>query len=157
YPGNPTGTTNSGGGVARANEPFCMGVPLADSAGVTDPQTLTLSGVTAAQFRTLGTWPSGHLKWVQVCGVLSSLSAGGTATVTLQSGGGNSPAGNLASLSGSTITINTTGVNCGQTGATCFTVKAAGNFNVIDTATIGTTTVVATGASAGLVLMGPNP
>ena len=54
YAGDPTGTTYSGpGGVARTNEPFCMGVPLADSAGVTDPQTLTLGGASAGQFRTL--------------------------------------------------------------------------------------------------------
>jgi hypothetical protein len=161
YPGDFTGTTYSGGGgVARTNEPFCMGVPLADSAGITNPQTLTLTGATAAQFRTLGVWPSGHLKWVQVCGVLSSLTAGGTATVTLADGGsGNFPTGNLASINGSTITINTTGGTCGQTGVTCFTVKAGANFNVVDTVTIGTTTVVASSSSAtrGLVLVGPNP
>jgi len=161
YPGDPTGTTyTAAGGITRTNEPFCMGVPIADSAGINDPQTLTLSGASAAQFRTLGTWPSGNVKWVKVCGILPTLTAGGTATANLQSGGsGNSPNTSLASVSGSTITINTTGGACGQAGATCFTVRAGGNFNVIDTATIGTTTVVSssTASTRGLVLLGPNP
>ena len=78
----------------------------------------------------------------------------------MQSGGsGNFPAASLASLSGSTITVNTTGGTCGQAGATCFTVKAAGNFNVIDTVSIGATTVVSssTAATRGLVMLGPDP
>ena len=152
YPGDFTGTTYTAlGGIARTNEPFCMGVPLADSAGVTSPQALTLSGVTAAQFRALGTWPSGNLKWVEVCGILPSLAAGSTATVALQGGGsGNSGGANI--LSGtSTITANT--------GAMVATVKAAGRFNGLDTVTVGSTPVVLTSSSPtrGLVLLGPNP
>lgn len=160
YPGDPTGTTYNGpGGVTRTNEPFCMGVPIAESAGIVNAQSLTLAGASAAQFRALGAWPSGKLKWVKVCGVLPSLARGQTATVTLQDGAGNFPAGNLASVSGSTITINTTGGVCGQGSAICFTVKAAGNFNLINSAAIGATPIVSasTAANRGLVLMGPNP
>src|ERR1051326_3885197 len=74
-------------GVARTAEPFCMGVPLAEAAGITSTGSLTLTGATAGQFRVLGRWPSGNFKWVKVCGIVSSLSAGGTAPVTLADGG----------------------------------------------------------------------
>jgi hypothetical protein len=160
FPGGSTG-------VARTNEPFCRetgGVPIPDSVGLTNTSTLTLTGasVSAGQFRITGTWPSGNVKWLQVCGILPSLSAGGTATVTLaNNGSGNFGGNNLASLAGSTITVNNTGgaTSCGVAGATCFTIKAAGNFNGIDTVTIGATTLVATHSTpaSGLVLLGPTP
>src|ERR1035438_7563772 len=98
----------SGGttGVARTNEPFCMGVPLADSANVTSTNVLTLAGATAGQFRVLGVWPSGNYKWVEVCGVVPSLSAGGSTNVTLTDGGGGNFGGwNLATDNGATITV----------------------------------------------------
>jgi hypothetical protein len=41
----------------------------------------------AGQFRSLGVWPSGNIKWVKACGLVSSLSAGGTATVNLTGAG----------------------------------------------------------------------
>ena len=160
YPGDATGTSYSGsfpysdvpGGVARTNEPFCQGVPLADSLGVTDPQTLGLTAAAAGQFRTLGKWPSGNLKWVEVCGILPSLSAGATSTsVALQKGAsGNFGGSNLASLASGTITVST--------GSATFTVKAGAYFNVIDTAVVGGTTVVSSSgaASRGLTILGPS-
>src|ERR1039458_5276545 len=97
YPGVP--------GFARTNEPFCQGVPLADSQAISSTSVLGLSGASAAQFRILGAWPSGHAKWVEVCGIIPSLNAGGTVTVTLTDGGaGNFGGSNLAVDNGSTIT-----------------------------------------------------
>ena len=43
----------------------------------------SLTGASSGQFRSLETWPSGNIKWIKVCGIVSSLSAGGTTTVTL--------------------------------------------------------------------------
>jgi hypothetical protein len=144
YPGSVAG-------VARTNEPFCMGVPVADSATITSTGVLTLSGATAGQFRILGKWPSGNAKWIKVCGILPSLGAGSTAAVTLTDGGsGNFGGSDLATDNGSTITVNT--------GAATFSIKKA-NFNVIDSVVIGGTTVVAssTTQTRGLVLTGPDP
>src|SRR5689334_16696816 len=103
-------TLYSGGspGVTRSNEPFCMGVPLADSANISSTSVLTLLGASAGQFRVLGTWPSGHYKWVEVCGILPSMSAGATASVTLTDGGaGNFGGANLATDNGATIAVTT--------------------------------------------------
>src|SRR5579862_1298392 len=125
YPGSVSG-------VARTNEPFCMGVPVADSAAITETGALGLTGTTAGQFRIIGKWPSGNAKWIKVCGIVPSLSAGGTATVTLTDGGsGNFGGSNLATDNGSTITVNT--------GAATLTIKKA-NFNVIDSVVMGSTT-----------------
>ncbi len=138
-------------GVARTNEPFCMGVPLADSAGITSTSTLALSGASAGQFRVLGSWPDGKYKWVKVCGIVPNLAAGGSATVTLTDGGsGNFGGSNLATDNGATITVST--------GTAQFTIKKA-KFNLIDAATIGTTAILSTSGAAtrGLVIMGPDP
>jgi hypothetical protein len=136
-------------GIARTNEPFCQGIPLADSMGVKSTASLNLTGASAAQFRMLGVWPSGNYKWIEVCGIVPSLSAGGRATVTLtNTGSGNFGGANLATDNGSTITVNT--------GAATFTIKKA-NFNVVDQVVIGPTAVVASGTSQGLVILGPNP
>src|SRR5258708_1931278 len=42
-----------------------------------------LSGASAGQFRIIEKWPSGNAKSLKVSGILPSLNAGGTATVTL--------------------------------------------------------------------------
>src|ERR1035438_8514058 len=68
----------------------------------------------------------------------------------------------MTSVSGGTITINTTGGTCGSGSAICFTMLGTsgtpGGFDGIDTMTIGSTTLVATGTSSGFVVMGPaNP
>src|SRR5260370_7661282 len=70
-------------GIARTNEPFCQGVPLADSQGISSTSVLGLSGASAGQFRILGVWPSGNAKWVGVCGLIPHLTAGGQATLPL--------------------------------------------------------------------------
>jgi hypothetical protein len=144
YPGSVTG-------VNRTTDPVTVGIPLPDDpvTGVSDASQLTLSGANVGQFRVLGRWPSGRIKWVLV-DTQASLSAGQKNTaITLKDGGtGNFGGANLATDNGSTITINT--------GAATFTINKA-NFNGIDQAVVGGTTVVASGASQGLVLMGPAP
>jgi len=142
YPGSVSG-------VARTLEPFCQGIPLADSMGVKAITSLGLNGASSGQFRMLGTWPSGNYKWVEVCGIVPVLSAGGTAALALtNTGTGNFGGSDLATDNGTTITV--------ATGAATFTIKKA-NFNVVDQVVIGTTTVVASGASQGLVILGPSP
>jgi len=154
YPGDPTGTSSnssnppsylSRGGVARTNAPFCLGVPIPDSAGLNSLSNLALSGVTAQQFRLLGTWPDGNYEWVEACGTLANFSAGSLPTVTLtNTGSGTGPS--MATDNGATITV--------ATGPATFTVKKA-NFNGLDTVTIGAAQMVASGTSDGFVVMGP--
>ena len=137
-------------GIARTNEPFCQGVPIADSANITSINVLGLTGATAGQFRILGSWPSGHAKWIKVCGIVASVSAGGTASVTLtDTGSGNFPAGNLASDPGGSSPFVV------STGTATFTIKKA-NFNLLDTAVVGSTTIISTGSATGVTIMGPS-
>lgn len=138
-------------GIARTAEPFCMGVPLADSARIGSTRALGLSGATAGQFRVLASWADGNYKWIKICGIIPSMSGGGKATVTLtDSGSGNFGGANLATDKGTTIEV--------ATGEATFSIKKA-NFNAIDSVTIGSTAVVASSsaASRGLVMTGPDP
>src|SRR5215204_5006851 len=61
YPGSVAG-------VSRSNDPVSVGVPLPDdpNTGVSDVNQLTLTGANVGQFRVLGRWPSGRIKWVLV-------------------------------------------------------------------------------------------
>jgi hypothetical protein len=144
YPGSVSGVTRTG-------DPITIGVPLPDdpTTGATDVSQLTLTGATVGQFRVLGRWPSGRIKWVLV-DTQASLSAGATNTsIALSSGGsGNFGGADLAVDNGSTITVST--------GSATFTIRKA-NFNVIDRVVVGSTTVLASGASQGLVVIGPAP
>jgi hypothetical protein len=144
YPG-------SAAGVARTADPVTVGIPLPDDPikGVTDVNQLTLNGATVGQFRVLGRWPSGRIQWVQV-DTQATLSAGQKNTaITLTDGGtGNFGGPNLATDNGSTITVST--------GAATFTIRKA-NFDVLDQVVVGSTTVIVSGASQGLVLLGPDP
>jgi hypothetical protein len=150
FPGDQTGRTDTlPGGIARTNAPVCMGVPLADSAGITDLSKFQLAGAAAGQFRVLGFWPSGNVKWAEVCAIVPSMAAGSTATITLSNdGSGNFGGASLATDSGATITV--------ATGAATFTLKKA-NHNGLDVVDVGSTHVVLTGTSSGFVLLGPNP
>ena len=59
---------------------------------------LGLTGATAGQFRVLGRWPSGRIKWVQV-DTLASFSAGSTATgIAVTSGGAATSAVRISPL-----------------------------------------------------------
>jgi hypothetical protein len=143
YPGSSTA------GLDRVNEPFCVGVPIPESAGISQVSQLGMSGVLAAQFRALGRWPSGYLKWVEVCGVLSSLGAGAIGNAQVTGGSGAFGGNNLASDIGGTISVST--------GAATFSIRKA-NFNVIDSATVGSTPIVLSSSdtSRGLVITGPS-
>jgi len=167
YPGGTTG-------VARTNESFCMGVPIPDSAQLDAGEwnalglsgsdagltTLGLTGATAGQFRVLAVWPDGYAKWIETCGILSSLSAGSTATVTLtNSGSGNFGGSNLATTTdaSNTIVVNTGTGTCGTSSANCFTLKKL-NHDGIDEVQLGTTIVLNTGSGElGYTINGPDP
>jgi hypothetical protein len=144
YPGSVTG-------VARSSDPVTVGIPLPDDpvTGATNVSQLGLSGASVGQFRVLGRWPSGRIKWVLI-DTEATLSAGGSNTaIVLTSGGtGNFGGASLAVDNGSTITVST--------GSATFTIRKA-NFNVIDTAIVAGKTVVARGSSQGLVVTGPPP
>jgi hypothetical protein len=144
YPGSMSG-------LARTGDPVTVGIPLPDdpATGVTDVSQLTLTGAPAGQFRALGRWPSGRIKWVLV-DTLASLSGGGTATgIALSTGGnGNFGGASLATDNGATITVST--------GTATFTIRKA-NFNGFDQVAVGGTIVVPSGSSSGLVITGPAP
>ena len=130
-------------GVTRSADVVSVGIPLPDDAnnGVTDVNQLGLSWATAGQFRVFGRSPSGRIKWVLV-----DTQAKITAGQSNRSGNFGGP--DLAVDNGTTVTV--------ATGAATFTIRKA-NFDVIDQAGVGTTTVVASGTSQGLVVMGPAP
>jgi hypothetical protein len=144
YPGSVAGVT-------RTADPLTVGVPLPDDAstGVNDVNQLTLTGAPVGQFRVLGRWPSGRIKWVLV-DTLASLTAGQTNTsISLSTGGsGNFGGANLATDNGPTITI--------ATGQGTFTVRKA-KFNVLDQVVVASKTLVSSGSSQGMVVMGPAP
>src|SRR3979490_34250 len=60
YPGAPTK------GIARTQDPVTVGIPLAEAAGINSTSQLSLEGSNVGQFRVLGRWPSGSIKWVLV-------------------------------------------------------------------------------------------
>lgn len=132
----PVGTT----GMARTNEPATFGIALKDSDGVQTVGSLGLSGASTYQFKPLSYHPSGNLKWVLV-DTIGSVSAGGTAQMTLTTGSGNSAGTNLAVDNGSVITVNT--------GPSQFTIRKSG-FNIIDSVMTNGTTLVTSGHSGGL-------
>jgi hypothetical protein len=144
YPGSVAG-------ISRTSDPFTVGIPLPDNSagGATDVSQLALAGASVGQFRVLGRWPSGRIKWVLI-DTQASLIAGQTnGSIALTSGGsGNFGGPNLATDNGATITVNT--------GSAIFVIRKAG-FNGFDTVTVGGTAIVTSGSSQGLVLTGPAP
>ncbi len=143
YPGASTS------GIDRAQDPVTVGMPLADSAGINNISQLGLQGASVGQFRVLGRWPSGHIQWVLV-DTQADLHAGGKNTgISLTQGTGNFGGPSLATDSGSTIIVNT--------GAAQFTIHKA-NFNIFDQVVSGGKTLVSSGSSQGLAVLGPvNP
>jgi hypothetical protein len=135
-------------GTARTQDPVTVGIPISDSNQITDVYQLGLTGASAGQFRVLGRWPSGNIKWVLV-DTLANVPAGGQNTsIVLTTGSGNFGGSNLATDNGSTISINT--------GAASFTIRKA-HFDLIDQAAVNGRTLVASGTSTGLVVVGPAP
>ncbi len=135
-------------GFSRQQEPVSVGLPLADAAGIQNVSQLGLTGASAGQFRVLGRWPSGNIKWVLV-DTLADVSAGKTnSSISLTSGSGNFGGPELATESASGITIST--------GASTFVLRKK-NFDLIDEAVVNGRALVKPGASAGLVVLGPSP
>src|SRR6202035_2757680 len=141
YPGASTN------GIDRSQDPVTVGIPLADSAGINGISQLGLQGASVGQFRVLGRWPSGHIQWVLV-DTQADLHAGGenTGISVTQGGTGNFGGSALAADSGSTITVNT--------GPTVFKIRKA-NFNVLDEVISGGKTLISSGSSKGLAVLGP--
>lgn len=135
-------------GVNRLQDPVTVGVPLPDGTGITDTSRLSVSGASAAQFRVLGRWPSGDVKWVLVDTLADVLAGGQNTALVLTTGAGDFGGEKLAVDTGATITVNT--------GAAEFTIRKAG-FNVLDKVVVGGKTLVASGTSHGLVVNGPAP
>ena len=141
YPGAPTQ------GLERAQDPVTVGVPLPDAAGVRSIAQLGLEGSSVGQFRALGRWPSGNLKWVLV-DTQADLAAGGknTAIHLTRGGTGNFGGPDLATDDRSTITVNT--------GVAAFTLRKT-RFNVFERVVAQGKTLIAAGNDQGLVIMGP--
>ena len=141
YPGAPTS------GIDRVQDPVTVGIPLADSAGISSTSQLGLKGASVGQFRVLGRWPSGNIQWVLV-DTQADLHAGGKNTgISLTRGGtGNFGGPALATDKGPTITVNT--------GLAIFTIRKA-NFNIFDEVVSGGKTLIASGSSQGLAVLGP--
>jgi YetA-like protein/Galactose oxidase, central domain len=135
-------------GIRRSEDPVTVGIPLPDSAGVNSVSQLGLNGASVGQFRVLGRWPSGNVKWILVDTQADVPAGGNNRSIALTAGSGNFGGTNLALDDGATITINT--------GAAKFTIKKA-NFNLIDVAVVDGRTLVSSGSSAGLVVVGPAP
>lgn len=154
-------------GVARTQDPVSVGIPLSQSANITNVSQLGLSGASVGQFRVEGCWSGapagaptagsvmytscggGAIKWVLVDTEANIASPGAQNTnIALTTGSGNFGGSNLATDNGATITVNT--------GSGQFTIKKA-NFDVIDQAVVNGTTLVAPGTSQGMTVLGPNP
>lgn len=135
-------------GIARSQDPVTVGVPIADSSGISSTSQLGLAGATVGQFRVLGRWPSGNIMWVLV-DTQADLPAGGqNASIFVTTGSGNFGGPNLAVDNGSNITVNT--------GPAQFTIRKA-NFNLFDSVVVNGRQLVSPGSSSGLVMMGPAP
>jgi len=97
-------------GVNRVGYPVTVGVPLPDDPnnGAADPSQLSLTGAAVGQFRVLGRWPSGRIKWLLI-DTQASLSAGQNNTSIALTGGGTGNFGGptLATDNGTTITVAT--------------------------------------------------
>src|SRR5579862_4525697 len=134
-------------GVSRQNGSVTVGVPLPDSAAIKDVSQLGLKGASAGQFRVLGRWPSGNIRWVLV-DTQANLAGGKSVTgISLVNGKGNFGGADLASDQGGKIVVNT--------GPAQFVIGKSG-YNVFDQVTVGGKTLVKSGASEGLVIMGPD-
>lgn len=133
-------------GVDRVQEPVTIGIPLPDDAHLREISELGLEGARRGQFRVLGRWPSGNLKWV-LLDTLADVKAGEPNTsIALKGGKGNFGGPNLAIDEGENIRINT--------GPGEFIIRKK-NFNLFDQVYVNGRQVVSSGSSKGLLLRGP--
>jgi uncharacterized protein YjdB len=130
-------------GIARTSDPVTVGIPLPDSASITNINQLGLSGASKGQFRALGYWPDGNIKWVLV-DFQDSVTAGGSDTsFSLTKGSGSFGGSNLAMDNGSSISIDT--------GTSQFSIQKA-NFNLFDSVVVNGASVVSQGNAGGLTM-----
>src|SRR5579884_1115930 len=101
YPGSPTN------GIDRTQGPVAVGVPIPDSANISDISQLGLAGASVGQFRVLGRWPSGNIQWVLVDSQADVPAGGLNTSVSLVPGYGNFGGPNLATDNGPSISIKT--------------------------------------------------
>jgi len=135
-------------GRSRSQDPVTVGIPLPDSGDTRSILQLGLRGASLGQFRVLGRWPSGNIKWVLIDTQADVAAGNKNTSIRLASGTGNFGGSDLARERGATITIDT--------GPAVFTIRKA-NFDLIDQAVVNGKTLVASGASTGLVVVGPAP
>jgi len=148
--GHDCGTSGYVPGITRSGSPVTVGIPLGDADQIQSLSQLGLIGTSIGQFRVLASWPSGNLKWVLV-DTQADVSANSTNTnISIckigQSSCNSIASGSMATDNGASITV--------ATGAATFTLRKA-NFNFFDSAIVNGKTLVASGTSAGLVVMGP--
>ncbi len=132
----------------RTQEPVTVGIPIPETAGIRSVSELGLQGARAGQFRVLGRWPSGNVKWVLVDTEADVDSTGTSQQVSLTSGKGNFGGEPLAKDYPAKIVVNT--------GAAEFTIRKS-RFNLLDRVVVGNKEILKPGTSYGLVLMGPAP
>lgn len=133
-------------GIDRHMEPVTLGVPLAEHLGLKEASELGLEGGVLGQFRVLGRWPSGNIKWVLI-DTLADVPAGKkNDSIALTNGKGNFGGPNLAADEGETIRVNT--------GVAEFVIKKR-NFNLFETVHTNGRRLVAKGASKGMMIRGP--
>lgn len=132
-------------GVPRSNEPVALGVPLPVNGGFRSEKEFSLSGATAGQFRVLGRWPNGNIKWL-LTDFQATVTAGGTATVELTKGQGNFGGRELAVDRGSSIEIDT--------GHARFNVRKGG-FSLFNSVEVAGTQLLSK-AQGGLLMRSPS-
>jgi hypothetical protein len=96
-------------GINRTADPVSVSVPLPDDPnnGASSPNTLTLAGASIGQFRVLGWWPSGRIKWLLIDTQANITAGQPNASIALVSGGnGNFGGPNLATDNSSSITVS---------------------------------------------------
>ena len=124
-------------GTDRIAEPVTIGVPLAENSGIRSTSQLGLEGAKKAQFKALGAWPNGNVRWV-VIDTLASLNAGQTnhSLVLRDGGSGNFGGASLAVEDPDYITVDT--------GSATFRIRRR-NFNFFDQVTVGGSVLVMPG------------
>jgi len=133
---------------ARVQEPVTVGVPLGEASGIRDAAAFGLEGARLGQFRVLGWWPNGNVKWVLLDTEVDVDAKGLNQEVSLTAGKGNFGGAPLAKDYPTKIVVNT--------GSAEFTIRKS-RFNVLDRVTVGDHEIVKPGTSHGLVILGPVP
>jgi hypothetical protein len=134
-------------GMDRTEGPVSVGVPLPDLLAVKESDgrpALALQGAEAWQFRTLAKWPSGNVRWAQVCFPADCKANADNRSFVVTVGNGASAQRPLGRQDADKITVDT--------GPLQVTLRRKG-FNLFDQVTVDGTQIVAPG-SPGALLVG---